>query len=317
LLWQKRDIGLLTYFIEQLSDPLEKQRSWERYHIIRRFVETARCRHHQICQHFGEMPKWKTCGACDVCIGAPDWLAVEALAKRRKKKKGQFVPAPVNIAAELGGIGKPGASKPVAVQQNIYEAPKKGWSSGPHHDLREYLREWRRGMAGKQGVPSYVVMLDVTMDELCEKRPDTLEKLLKISGIGERKVELYGKQILEALKRFEAGERATERERSTVKPAEETLRLLQEGRSFQEIAQARGRQMGSVVDLVIRLYERGEVEFQESWVDAERRKKIEAACETLGMQGLKPLKEALPPEISYEEIKLVIARLRSEEEESA
>ncbi|MGH9675989.1 MAG: RecQ family ATP-dependent DNA helicase, partial [Candidatus Acidiferrum sp.] len=58
LLWQKRDIGLLTYFIQQIEDPAEKERSWRRYHIIRRFVESRACRHHQICAQFGEYPKW-------------------------------------------------------------------------------------------------------------------------------------------------------------------------------------------------------------------------------------------------------------------
>ena len=28
LLWQKRDAGLLAYFIEQITDPAEKQRAW-------------------------------------------------------------------------------------------------------------------------------------------------------------------------------------------------------------------------------------------------------------------------------------------------
>src|SRR5208282_1154053 len=69
LLWQKRDVGLLTYFVEQLTDPEEKRRAWQRYHEIRDFVEAERCRHHQICSHFGENRNWKSCGACDVCVG--------------------------------------------------------------------------------------------------------------------------------------------------------------------------------------------------------------------------------------------------------
>src|SRR5215469_2138977 len=32
LLWQKRDVGLLAYFIDQISDPAEKDRGWQRYH---------------------------------------------------------------------------------------------------------------------------------------------------------------------------------------------------------------------------------------------------------------------------------------------
>ena len=46
------------------------------------------------------------------------------------------------------------------------------------------------------------------------------------------------------------------------KPAEETIRLLGEGRSFEEIANLRGRQLASVVGLVATLVEKGELQFQ-------------------------------------------------------
>src|SRR6202142_2454371 len=39
LLWQKKDAGLLAYFIEQVTDPAEKERAWQRYHEIRGFVD--------------------------------------------------------------------------------------------------------------------------------------------------------------------------------------------------------------------------------------------------------------------------------------
>ena len=61
LLWQKKDVGLLAYFIGQMTDPAEKERSWQRYHVVRRFVESEGCRHLQICSHFGETAKWKSC----------------------------------------------------------------------------------------------------------------------------------------------------------------------------------------------------------------------------------------------------------------
>jgi uncharacterized protein YpbB len=59
--------------------------------------------------------------------------------------------------------------------------------------------------------------------------------------------------------------------------------------------------------------ERGQVEFQPAWVDRNRQSVIEAACARLGMERLKNLKDSLPPEITYDEIRLVVARLRSEE----
>jgi ATP-dependent DNA helicase RecQ len=87
--------------------------------------------------------------------------------------------------------------------------------------------------------------------------------------------------------------------------------LLEEGRTFVEIAQIRQRTLRAVVSLVADMIERGDAEFQPNWLPAERYNQIAAACQQLGMDRLKPLKETLPPEIPYEEIRLVIARLRA------
>ena len=97
LLWQKRDAGLLAHFIGQINDPEEKERAWQRYHEIRGFVESKSCRHLQICTHFGETPKWKTCDACDVCGSEPDWLSVP---KRRRRRRDRRDPSPDRRKAE-------------------------------------------------------------------------------------------------------------------------------------------------------------------------------------------------------------------------
>jgi ATP-dependent DNA helicase RecQ len=121
---------------------------------------------------------------------------------------------------------------------------------------------------------------------------------------------LYGKQILSALARFDHGARAAVRRDSGIKPAEETLSLLRQGKTLVEIATLRQRQLGTVANTIAALVEQGEVEFNDAWVDADRKSVIEAACARFGTQRLKPLKEALPPEVTYEEIRLVVARLR-------
>src|SRR5208337_1413617 len=74
LLWRKQDAGLLGYFANQILDAAERDRAWQRYHTIRAFAESAKCRHRQICTHFGETPKWPSCGSCDVCGASPVWL---------------------------------------------------------------------------------------------------------------------------------------------------------------------------------------------------------------------------------------------------
>ena len=75
LLWKRQDTALLAHFINQIQDSGEKERSWQRYRDIVGFAESKRCRHRQICLHFGETPKWTKCDSCDVCSGTPEWIS--------------------------------------------------------------------------------------------------------------------------------------------------------------------------------------------------------------------------------------------------
>jgi len=190
VLWQKRDVGLLTYFVEQLTDPEEKERAWKRYHIIRDFVESKGCRHRQICSHFGENPKFEKCNACDACGSELDWL-IEAVVVKR--------PASGIPAISVRSTPPPAHSGSFA----------KAVDSAVDPELREYLREWRRATAKEQGVPAYVVMHDTSLDELCRRRPRTMSQLLDVPGFGERKSEMYGQKIFDAFARFASGSRAT------------------------------------------------------------------------------------------------------------
>jgi len=197
-------------------------------------------------------------------------------------------------------MGKPGASRT---------------ASDANFELREYLREWRRTTAKEQNIAAFIVMHDTSLEEICRVQPKSLQEIRRVPGFGERKTELYGKQILEALARFRGGARCAIATEKKPKPAEETLQLLAEGKTFEEIAQIRGRQLTSVVSLIAELVERGELDFQTDWVGAEKHAQISEACARLGSNLLKPLKEALPPEISYGEIRLVVAHLHQQEAE--
>jgi ATP-dependent DNA helicase RecQ len=288
LLWRKQDAGLLGFFANQIMDSAERERAWQRYHIIRAFAESGRCRHRQICTHFGETPKWTSCGACDICGGTPEWLTeVAAPAAVR----------PIRVGAASSG------SRPVATV------------SDADQELRDYLREWRRGMAKEQGVPAYVVLHDTSLDEICQMQPKSIGDLLNITGIGERKAATYGTAILAALHRYREGARVEARPGKKTAPALETLRLLAEGKTLEEIAQTRGRQLSTVVNAVAALVETGQVAFQPEWIDRNKQSVIEAACahvDVTKLERLKPLKDTLPAEITYDEIRLVLARLRRE-----
>ena len=284
LLWQKKDAGLLAHFIEKIGDSQEQERAWQRYHGIRKFAESPACRHRQICVHFGEIPKWERCEMCDVCGASPEWLSQKAAA--------------ATLRVEARTRVKPSkAAEPRAYAQIDPE-------------LLEYLREWRRSVSVQENLPAFLVLHDSALEDLCAKQPRTKADLLGVTGIGQKKAAALGEAILSALEAFRNGARAARREQSKASPVEETIRLLGQGRSFEEIAQIRERRLRTVIDLVAELVTRGQVAFDPRWISEERRAQIEVAIEKHGTERMKTIKDALPEEISYGEIRLLAAARR-------
>ena len=68
--------------------------------------------------------------------------------------------------------------------------------AGPDETLFEALRGWRSEIAREHGVPAYVVLHDGTLRAIAQLRPQSLEDLRGISGIGEKKLERYGAEVL-------------------------------------------------------------------------------------------------------------------------
>ena len=62
--------------------------------------------------------------------------------------------------------------------------------------LYERLRAWRADAARAHGVPAYVILHDATLRDIAHLRPGSLDALRAISGVGARKIEAYGEQIL-------------------------------------------------------------------------------------------------------------------------
>lgn len=296
LLWQPKDAGLLAYFIDKMNDSAEKERAWQRYHTVRRFAESARCRHLQICTHFGQTPKWARCEMCDVCGNVPDWLKVPleetaAPRKRREPKKPEPAQATPRQRPE------PRDEEPLPIEL-------------PDQALFDFFKQWRRAVAQRTQVPAYVVLSDAALEDLCRKRPANLRELLSVSGIGERKAELYGRDIFAAFEAFDQGSRAAAREAAQFSPADETIRLLEEGKTFDEIAKLRDRKPSTVVNMVADLIEKGRIEYRMDWVGDDDHKLIAEAIGRLGSQWLKPLRDALPERITYDQIRLGVAWAR-------
>jgi ATP-dependent DNA helicase RecQ len=67
--------------------------------------------------------------------------------------------------------------------------------------LFERLRAWRLEAARRHGVPAYVIFHDATLREIARARASSLDGLRGISGVGARKLEAYGDEIIELVSR--------------------------------------------------------------------------------------------------------------------
>ena len=61
------------------------------------------------------------------------------------------------------------------------------------------LKEWRAEVAREHNLPAYVVFHDATLAEMAQAQPDSLDALAQISGVGAKKLEAYGREILRVL----------------------------------------------------------------------------------------------------------------------
>jgi ATP-dependent DNA helicase RecQ len=63
-------------------------------------------------------------------------------------------------------------------------------------ELRSRLRSWRSNIARERGVPAYVVLHDATIDGIVRAWPTTMDELRGVPGIGDKKLEHYGDELL-------------------------------------------------------------------------------------------------------------------------
>jgi ATP-dependent DNA helicase RecQ len=58
------------------------------------------------------------------------------------------------------------------------------------------LKAWRAEVAKEHNLPAYVIFHDATLAAIAESAPQSLGDLQGISGLGIKKLEAYGEQVL-------------------------------------------------------------------------------------------------------------------------
>jgi ATP-dependent DNA helicase RecQ len=158
-----------------------KDRGWDSYRSIERYMSGETCRRRQILDHFGDDEPGRPTGrCCDVCD--PDAALAAAV-------EGALI-------APRGRSGRGGGAKSAA----------PGATDGPPVDEAafEALRAWRLERA--EGKPAYTVAANGVLEEVLRARPRSVRELIEIRGIGPAFCEKHGPSLLEALAALQAGD---------------------------------------------------------------------------------------------------------------
>lgn len=88
--------------------------------------------------------------------------------------------------------------------ENVLAAPvpPADGLDGPRRLLLQRLREWRKEQAEKGGVPVYIIATNKQLADLVSRAPMGLEALSQIDGFGKKKLERFGKEIVEIVRAF-------------------------------------------------------------------------------------------------------------------
>jgi len=172
------------------------------------------------------------------------------------------------------------------------------------------LRAKRRELADEQDVPPYVIFHDATLMAMVEARPHNHQQLAEISGIGQRKLELYGDEFLAVLAEFSEREDAAQVNDTVA----ETLDLFALGYSVEQVAAKRGLTEDTIYNHLAKALEAGSVRFDDV-LSLSAREIADIETELLALppeqrNALKPVYEQLGGAYSYGVLRCVRAALQ-------
>jgi len=198
--------------------------------------------------------------------------------------------------------------------------------------LFQHLRNLRKQLADDQGVPPYVVFPDSSLQAMVQSRPQSEAQFAKIPGVGSRKLEAYFTPFAHAIREYCELHNLVmgleplkeEKEKKTEGPAtprvntgpptrQLTLDLYRQGRSIEEIVLERNLKASTIISHLAELIETGEVIDVENLIQPGHYEMIVDALQQVGSEALKPVKDFLGDEYSYDEIRLVRAMMRRSE----
>ncbi|MBK5245338.1 MAG: helix-turn-helix domain-containing protein, partial [Eubacteriaceae bacterium] len=184
------------------------------------------------------------------------------------------------------------------------------------------LKALRYSLSQEKELPPFMIFHDASLKEMAAYFPLDQENFLKINGVGQAKYENYGDLFIKEIQNFvdenpiEIRQRPAPEENpiqettgakeSKVGSHDTTYEAFIQGQSLGEIVTNRGLSLNTVLGHLMRCDQEGKTVDWTGFIDETKEKEILDAIESVGLDGLKPIKAALPETCSYDDIKIVI-----------
>jgi ATP-dependent DNA helicase RecQ len=222
----------------------------------------------------------------------------------------------------LSGQVTPTLLRPAkATRASTSAAAGDSWE-GVDHELFDTLRQLRREVATARSVPAYIVFSDATLRDMARRRPSSVERLLEVNGVGEKKAADFGEQFVQCIADYcrqngvtmniAADAKASSRQSpppTLSASAVQAFPLFEEGLSVEQAAERLGRAVSTTNGYLDAYVRQRKITDVSPWVPHGELEEIEAAAEQVGGQRLKPIYDALGGRIPYERIRIALVCL--------
>lgn len=191
------------------------------------------------------------------------------------------------------------------------------------------LKELRMKIAQLNNIPPFIVFADVSLKEMSTYYPTNVENMLKITGVGVSKLEKYGEIFIDTISKYvhennikipqghEVANLKTSSTHSSDKntiPKEDTkvvtCNLYNLGKTIDEICNIRGLTKQTIENHLLKCYEASfDIDLEKN-VQTQFKNDILNAINLIGIEKLKPLKEALPSQVTYFDINYYVIQYK-------
>lgn len=174
-------------------------------------------------------------------------------------------------------------------------------------ELFEILRQLRKELAQKKGIPPYLIFSDASLEEMAATRPVNETEMANISGVGEVKLRQFGATFIKAIVNF-INEKSVEGVKIAGTTQLLTFQLHKRGFTVEQIAVERDLSIQTVYSHLIKLYEDDQGINLSHFVKKAEIEKVAEALQSLAPPyKLKAIFEQLNGEIPYHKIRFAMA----------